>query len=80
MGMINDMLLHWFGVTVEHHARPDGARRATDTKAISHVFEGDALRQQSESAFFRKGLARPRENYEAYKFTTYLKDGGSRRR
>jgi hypothetical protein len=78
MGMINDLLLDWFGITIERHAKPDGARHATNTKTISAIFEGDALRQQSASAFFRKGLALPRETYGRDNFQTYLRDGGAR--
>jgi hypothetical protein len=78
MGMINDLLSDWFGVRIERNSKPDGARRATTTDAIGATFQNDALRQQSESQFIRRGLAPPRENYDADKFTTYLKDGGAR--
>jgi hypothetical protein len=78
MGMINDFLKDYFGITIERHAKPDGARRATDTKTISAIFEGDARRQQSESAFFRRGLAPPRETYGRDHFQNYLKDGSAR--
>jgi hypothetical protein len=80
MGLINDFLKDYFGITIERHSRPDGARHATSTKAISAIFDGDARRQQAQSHFFHKGLGPPRETYDADKFQTYLKDGGSFRR
>jgi hypothetical protein len=73
-----NFLKDYFGITIERHAKPDGARRATTTDAIGAIFQNDALRQQSESALFRKGLAPPRETYGRDNFQTYLKDGGAR--
>lgn len=77
MGLINDFLKDYFGITITRHAK-DGARRAASTDAIGATFQNDALRQQSESAFFRKGLAPPRETFGRDQFQTYLKDGSAR--
>jgi hypothetical protein len=73
------LLLDWFDITIERHgSKQDGVRHATTTDAIAAIFQNDALRQQSESAFFRKGLAPPKETHGRDNFQTYLKDGGAR--
>ncbi len=49
-----------FGIVIENRAAPQlpGVRQVRDHAAISSIFAGDAMRQQSETAFFNLGRSR----------------------
>ena len=76
MGLINDFL-GLFGAYIEWVPTHYPARPATTAQTIGAKFVQDALRQQSESLYFQKGLAPPRQTYADKQFSDFLPDGSS---
>jgi hypothetical protein len=69
-------LLQFFGVRIERR-QPPGVRRATALDVIGEIFDSDALRQQSDSLYFHRGLAPRRNDFGRAAFNEYLKDGAA---
>jgi hypothetical protein len=75
MGIVNVFLHDWFGIRIGRAQSPDATNKATTTCAIGSIFERDTLRQQSESYYFNKRLAPPRNTYGVSEFNQFLKNG-----
>jgi hypothetical protein len=73
MGIV-DNFLPWFGKRIERRQNDNITTNAT-TAGITDRFLQDASRQQSESLFFHKGLAPPRQSFLDKQFNDYLRDG-----
>jgi hypothetical protein len=75
MGLVNDFLA-LFGYAIERRP-PSHITTNNTTAGISERFAQDSLRQQSQSFYFHKGLARPRRTFADDSFNDYLRDGSA---